>query len=103
MFINRSRPIFIQIKIFFRVVVDEKFIVEREIGRVASKVSYAIAPNFFVIRANNAGGQIEIEVVGLSCVVSDPAYSAGNFMRVFMIDGAVKNFAVQAVSVTENR
>ena len=74
--INRSHLIFIQINVFFRVVIDEKFVVEREIGRRNADCFYFIAPNGTV--AGNIEGRavVEAEIFRFIAIVSTPNYAA---------------------------
>ena len=81
--IFRFRFVLVKVDVFFRVVVDQKFIVKSEVGVLAGEVSYPIAPDLFVIRTHNADGQVEVEVVGVSCIVADPAHSARIFIQEF--------------------
>ena len=119
------RFVLVQVDKLARIVVNEKFVIEREVRGLASEISDAITTNLFIVGTHNAGGQIEVEIIGISCVVANPAHSTESFIKelgkgvdksilpprvfhkfgksVFMIYGTVKNFTVQAINVAENR
>ena len=80
---HNLHELLVQVDKLTRVVVNEEFIVEREVGGLAGEVSYTIAPNLFVIRTYDSDGQVEVEVVGFRCVIANPANSTGNFVEKF--------------------
>lgn len=74
--INGSRLVLIQVDIFFRIVVDEKFVVEREVrGRNADWFCF-IAPDCTVARNIEGRAVVETEIFRIIAIISAPNYAA---------------------------
>ena len=80
---NRGRLVFVEVDELARVEVDEKLAVKNEVGQSACEWIDVLAPNLFVIRASDSGGNFEFEIVGFSGIIADPADVTGVIVEEF--------------------
>ena len=124
-FINGSHLIFIQIDVFFCIVIDEKFVVKREVGGRNADWFCFIAPNSAV--AGNIEGRavVEAEIFRIITIIAAPNDAARFVVEkfgeridervfpptvfhklcegIFAVDRAVEYFAIQAEFIAQNR